>query len=151
MDSLRFSEVGLARDRTPIKSMFLALVVVQALHSLEEYAFRLYEVFPPARFVSGLFSNDLARGFVIFNFGLVAFGLWCYLWPVRRGWPSAIPLAWLWVGIELVNGIGHPSWSLLRGGYTPGVVTALALLWLALSLAHRLRYRLLRGRTSALE
>lgn len=95
-------------------------------------------MFPPARFVSGLFSRDLERGFVIFNLGLVAFGLFCYLWPVRRGWPSGIPLLWLWVGIELANGIVHPSWSLFRGAYTPGVATALLLLPLALSLARRL-------------
>ena len=123
----------------PVKSMFLALVSVQALHSLEEYAFRLYEVFPPARFVSRLFSSDLQRGFVTFNIGLVAFGFWCYLWPVRREWPSAVRVAWLWVGIELVNGIGHPAWSLARRGYTPGVVTSLVLLPLALLLARRLR------------
>lgn len=122
-----------------LKSTFLALVLVQALHSLEEYAFRLYEVFPPARLVSGLFSHDLERGFVMFNAGLVTFGLWCYLWPVRRVWPSAVPLAWLWVGIELLNGVGHPAWSLVRRGYTPGVVTALVLLPLALLLARRLR------------
>jgi len=91
------------------KSTFLMLIMVQALHSLEEYAFRLYDVFPPATFVSSLFSADLQRGFVTFNAGLVAFGFWCYWWPVRRGWPSAVPLAWLWVGIELLNGVGTRS------------------------------------------
>lgn len=123
----------------PFKSTFLALIVLQALHSLEEYAFRLYEVFPPARFVSGLFSSDLRRGFIVFNLGLVAFGVCCYVWPLRRQWRVAIPLAWLWVAIELVNGIGHPAWSVIRHGYTPGVVTALALLPLALFLARQLR------------
>jgi hypothetical protein len=122
-----------------IKPTFLALIVVQACHSVEEYAFRLYDVFPPARFVSGLISDDLRRGFIIFNVGLVAFGIWCYLWPVRREWPTAAALAWFWVGIELVNGIGHPAWTLARRAYTPGVATALLLLPLALLLAHRLR------------
>ena len=117
---------------------FLALVTTQALHSIEEYAFRLYDVFPPARFVSGLISDDRERGFVIFNVGLVAFGVWCYVWPVRRHWASAASVAWLWVCIELVNGVGHPIWSLLERGYTPGVVTALVLLPLALLLARQL-------------
>jgi hypothetical protein len=121
-----------------LKPAFLALVSVQALHSMEEYAFRLYDVFPPARLVSGLISTDLRRGFVIFNVALVAFGFWCYLFPVRRRWPSAAAFAWLWVAIELVNGIGHPAWSLMQGGYTPGLVTALALLPLAVLVAHRL-------------
>lgn len=122
-----------------MQSTFLALVVLQALHSLEEYAFRLYDVFPPARFVSSLFSADLRRGFIVVNVGLVAFGFWCYFWPVRRRWPIAIPLAWLWVTIELINGVGHPAWSLVTRGYTPGVVTALMLLPCALLLAQRLR------------
>jgi uncharacterized protein with HXXEE motif len=118
---------------------FLALVTTQALHSVEEYAFRLYDVFPPARFVSGLISDNRERGFLIFNVGLVAFGVWCYLWPVRRHAASAVSLGWLWVGIELINGVGHPIWSLIERGYTPGVVTAAALLPLALLLARQLR------------
>jgi len=118
---------------------FLGLVTVQAVHSVEEYVGRLYAVFPPARFVSGLFSQDLQRGFLIFNVGLVAFGMWCFLWPLRRHWSSASALAWLWVGIELVNGVGHPLWSLTQRAYTPGVATAPLLLVLALMLARQLR------------
>jgi hypothetical protein len=117
---------------------FAALVVAQAAHSLEEYAGHLYEVFAPARFVSGLISDDLQRGFVILNLSLVAFGTWCFLWPVRRGWRAAPLLCWIWVGIELVNGVGHPLWSLREGAYTPGVASAPVLLVLALSLAIQL-------------
>jgi hypothetical protein len=128
---------------------FLGLVVTQAAHSLEEYAGRLYDVFPPARFVSGLFSTDLQRGFVIFNVLLVAFGVWCLGWPVRRGWPVARPLAWGWVAIELLNGIGHPLWSLRAGAYTPGVATAPLLLLLALYLAAQLTLTSAAGREVA--
>jgi hypothetical protein len=134
--------VGAADDAVAaqrIGATFLALVLVQGLHSIEEYAFRLYDVFLPARFVSGLFSSDLRRGFVAFNCGLFVFGLWAFWWPVRRGWPAATGLVGLWIGIELVNGIGHPAWSLVEGGYTPGVATAPLLLVLALLLARRLR------------
>ena len=98
----------------------------------------MWESFPPARFVSGLVSSDLERGFVIANLALVAFGVWCLLWPVRRGWPSAVPLMWAWVAVEIVNGIGHPLWALRQGGYVPGVATAPLLLALALYLASRL-------------
>jgi hypothetical protein len=124
---------------TRFQSTFLALVVAQVAHSTEEYLGRLYEVFAPARFVSGLISQDLERGFLIFNGLLVLVGFWCVLWPVRRGWPSAVPLAWLWVAIELLNGVGHPLWSLRQQGYTPGAVTAGILLILALYLARQLR------------
>jgi hypothetical protein len=61
------------------------------------------------------------------------------LYPVRRGWPIAVPLVWFWVVIEIVNGIVHPLWSLHEGGYTPGLVTAPILLLLAIYLANQLR------------
>jgi hypothetical protein len=124
---------------TRFQLSFLTLVAIQAAHSVEEYVGRLYDVFPPARLVSGLISHDLKRGFVIFNLGLLSFGLWCFLWPVRRGWPAAIPLVWFWVVIELINGIGHPIWTLIESRYTPGVATAPFLLGLALYLARQLR------------
>ena len=118
---------------------FLALIGCQAAHSVEEYVGRLYENFPPARFAAGLVSQDLERGFVVLNAALVAFGLWCVFWPVRRQWASAVPLAWLWIAIETVNGVGHPIWSLRRSEYTPGVATAPLLLALALYLGWQLR------------
>jgi hypothetical protein len=96
------------------------------------------------RFVSGLISHDHQRAFVIGNIALVTFGLYCFLGPVRRQWPSAVPLAWLWVVIELANGISHPLWSLAQLRYTPGVATAPLLLALALYLAQQL----LAGRAS---
>ena len=131
---------------TRFQAKFLSLVATQAAHSTEEYVGRLYDVFAPARFVSGLISSDLERGFVIFNATLVAFGFWCFLWPIRRDWPSAVPLAWLWVAIELLNGIGHPLWSLRQLRYTPGLATAGILLVLAVSMVPELRAR---GRSSA--
>ena len=121
------------------QGLFLALISAQAAHSLEEYAGRLYDVFPPAVFVSGLLSSDRRRGFIAFNVALVAFGLFCFLGPVRRSWPSAVALAWFWVCIEVVNGVGHPLWSLYQRAYTPGFATAPLLLVLALLLARDLR------------
>jgi hypothetical protein len=129
------SEAAVAR----VQRGFLGLVLAQAAHSLEEYTFRLYETFPPARFVSRLVSADRARGFLAINVALVAFGGWCVLGPVRRRSASAAGLMWTWVALELVNGVGHPLWSIANGGYTPGVATAPVLLVLALVLARRLR------------
>ncbi len=120
---------------------FLALVATQAAHSLGEYVGRLWEVFVPARLLSGLVSRNLETGFVIINVSIVAFGFWCFLWPVRRQWPSAVPFVWFWVVLDLVNGIGHPVWSLRQHAYTPGVATALLLLVLAVYLARQLVVR----------
>jgi hypothetical protein len=113
-------------------------VLIQAAHSVEEYAGRLWESFPPARFVSGLVSSDLERGFLIANVTLVTVGLACWLWPVRRGWTIGVPIAWTWVLIESLNAIGHPLWTLRQGRYTPGVATAPILGVLAWRLATRL-------------
>ena len=124
---------------TRVQAGFGALVLTQAAHSVEEYLGKLWESFPPARAVSGLIFQDLERGFLVFNLALVAFGVWCFLWPVRRGWPSATPLAWGWVVIETINGVGHPLWSRRQGGYTPGVASAPLLLILALHLAGQRR------------
>jgi hypothetical protein len=126
---------------TRLQAGFGALILAQAAHSVEEYLGRLWESFPPARAVSGLIFRNLELGFLAFNLALVGFGVWCFLGPVRREWPSAVPLAWGWVAIETINGIGHPLWSLRQGGYTPGVVTAPVLLILALHLARQLRLR----------
>jgi hypothetical protein len=113
---------------------FGLLISAHAAHSVEEYLGRLYLEFPPARMVSSAFSADLRTGFVRFNVLLVAFGVWCWLFPVRRGWRSAGSFIAVWIAIELLNGIGHPAWSLYVGGYTPGVATALVLLPLTLVL-----------------
>jgi hypothetical protein len=118
---------------------FGALIAAQAGHSIEEYFGHLWESFPPARFLTGLVSSNLERAFVVLNVLLLVFGLWCLLYPVRHGWPIAVPLVWFWVAIEVMNGIVHPLWSLHQGGYTPGLATAPLLLLVAIYLAHQLR------------
>lgn len=117
---------------------FLLLILAQAAHSVEEYAFRLYDVFAPARLITSLVSDDLATGFVIANAALVLFGLWCYIARVRVGHRSAGGWVWLWLLIEFVNGIGHPAIVLMRSSYFPGVVMALVLLALSVYLAVRM-------------
>ncbi|HSJ63927.1 MAG TPA: HXXEE domain-containing protein [Gemmatimonadaceae bacterium] len=126
---------------SPARPLFGWLVAAQAAHSVEEYAGRLWESFPPARYLTGIVSSDLEVGFLIINVGLVAFGVWCMFWPVRRGWPAAVPLLWFWVAIQTINGLGHPLWSVMQGGYTPGVLTAVPLLVLALRLGRELTRR----------
>jgi len=124
---------------TRFRLTFAALILVQAAHSVEEYMGRLWDSFPPARLLTGLISPDREWSFVTLNVLLIAFGLWCLLWPVRREWPSAVYLGWAWVIVEAINGIVHPLWTLREGGYTPGVATAPLLLVLAVCLGYQLR------------
>jgi len=113
----------------------LFLIIAQGAHSIEEYNTGLYEVFAPARFVSSLFSNDLALGFAIINTALVTFGLWCWAVPVRSEWHSARGLAWFWALLEFANGTVHSALALSRGAYFPGSATAPLLLVLSVTLA----------------
>ena len=117
------------------KTAFLALIMVQAFHSLEEYAFRLYDVFAPARYLSGLVSHDRSTGFIIINAGILVFGLLCYLGPVRNDGASARILVWLWIVIEIANGIGHAAIAIARWHYFPGAATSPFLLIVAVFLA----------------
>jgi len=121
------------------RNAFLALILTQAGHSTEEYFARLYDVLAPARFISGLLFGDPRIGFVIFNVSLVAFGLWCYVGPVRHSRQSATVIAWFWVVLELLNGATHIIWAMAVGAYRPGLVTAPILMVIALILASALR------------
>ena len=106
------------------RKMFALLIAAQAAHSVEECVFRLFDVFAPARFVSGLFGSDPATGFAIANLGLVLFGVWCYLARVRTPHSSERAYAWSWACLEFANGIGHVMLAAMNGGYFPGVGTA---------------------------
>jgi hypothetical protein len=121
-----------------VRTAFLLLVLAQAAHSLEEYVFRLYDFFAPARFVSGLVSENLALGFAVVNIGIVLFGIWCYVARVRPGHLSAPLWIWPWVAVEAMNGILHPAIALSRRAYFPGAVSAPILAVLSLYLAVRL-------------
>lgn len=113
---------------------FLILVLVQGLHSIEEYFGKLWESFPPARVLCGIVSDNLVTGFLIINIGLIVFGLWCWFFPIRKNYYYAQFLIWFWIILELINGIGHPIWTFLQKEYTPGMLTAPILLFLTIYL-----------------
>lgn len=113
----------------PIRSgLFLAIVIFQGFHSLEEYFGQLWENFPPARFLCGLVSDDLETGFMVINIGLFVAGMVVWFFIVRKDRSFTHLFIGLWIAIELINGVGHPLWSLYRGKYEPGVITAPLLL-----------------------
>ncbi len=125
--------------RAKSRYLFLALVVVQAAHSVEEYASRLWEVLAPARLLSGLVSSNLPFGFVVFNAALILFGFWCYWTRIRTPHPSGRAWAWFWTILEAGNGTGHLVLAAESGGYFSGAATAPLLLltavWLGTTLA----------------
>ena len=121
---------------------FFLLIAAQAAHSAEEYLFRLYDRFAPARAASealGPLGLERPAGFLAVNAALILFGLWCWLARVRPARGAWRGLAWFWILLEAANAIGHFALAALAGGYFPGVATAPLLLAAALWLAVRLR------------
>jgi len=117
-----------------VKWTFFALVMIQGLHSIEEFIGKLWENFQPARILCSLVSDNLVTGFLIINIGLFIFGLWCWIFPIRKGYFYSQFLIWFWIVLELINGIGHPIWTFMQGTYTPGILTSSFLLVLAIVL-----------------
>jgi hypothetical protein len=126
---------------TRARKIFLALILAQVAHSIEEYVFELYAVLLPARVISGYLSSNLAVGFAIANAALISFAFWCYLARVRPGHPAARFWAWFWSILEIANGTAHLVYAAARGGYFPGAATAPVLLLLAAALVVTLRTR----------
>lgn len=120
--------------------LFAALILAQAVHSIEEYWFRLYDALPPARYVSEALGLDRPLGFIVANVALVSFGLWCWLARVRPGHPSARAFAWFWALLEIANGLAHGALAVAAGGYFPGLATAPLLLAIGGALAWRLAF-----------
>ncbi len=120
-----------------IKIAFPVLVLVQALHSIEEYIGRLWEVYAPAKFITSLVSNDHEKGFVILNICLFTFGLVSWLVAVRNYSFAIVPI-WFLTVMEIINSIGHMVWAVLEKGYVPGVATAPTLFVIAFYLVKQL-------------
>jgi len=122
-----------------IPAVFLLLIILQAIHSAEEFIFRFYERFPPMKF---LYQNApyLAKpAFAIFNALLVLMGMVCfYYWvePARKG---ARRVVWVWIIIESVNVVAHLVWAVLTGGYNPGLVTGVLFVPVLIYLCYSMR------------
>jgi len=132
-----------------IQTAFLLIVLVQGLHSTEEYVGRLWEVFPPARYLTSLVSSDLETGFLVINVAIFVAGIFCWFFLIRHKYPISYGLIWCWIIIEMINGIGHPVWSLSIKRYTPGLITALLLLFLSIYLVRLILFTRSIGRGTA--
>ena len=93
-------------------TLFLILVLLQALHSMEEYYGRLWENFPPATFLTGLVSKNLETGFLIINIGIFVIGILLWVLIVNPNRDAARYVITVWIAIEIINGIGHPFWAM---------------------------------------
>lgn len=111
-----------------VKSAFLLLIACQAIHSIEEIYFKLWEVFAPARYISNLISDDPNFGFTIANLVVVSLGLICCVLVFKSNAAFVRAVIWVWVIIEYLNFGVHSLQSLIKASYFPGVYTAPLLL-----------------------
>lgn len=126
-----------------LKRAFLMLIVLQAAHSIEEYVFKFYEVFAPARLINNLLPGFSRPGFIAFNVLLVCLGLFCYIYWIRPAKPRARVAIWFWIVIESYNAIAHTVWMIVGAGYNPGLISALLFFPLTGYLAYGMRHTMI--------
>jgi hypothetical protein len=122
-----------------IRAAFLALILLQAVHSTEEFIFKFYEKFPPMRFIYQDIPNLAKPAFAIANLFLFFIGLSCFYYWVKPERKGARTVIWVWVIIESFNVIAHFVWALLIRGYNPGLVTGTLFVPLLVYLCYLMR------------
>lgn len=112
----------------PVTNAFFWLITAQLIHALEEYAFELWVVFAPARYLSGLVSENVEFGYILINITIILAGYFCCFKIIATGsnWTNFIILFWLF--FETGNGLGHIVLSGLLGYHIPGLFTSPLLL-----------------------
>src|SRR4051812_31690686 len=122
-----------------IPSAFLLLIVLQAVHSAEEFIFNFYDVFPPMMFLYRHSSHLAKPAFVVFNVLLLVAGLICWFRWVRSARWGARAVVWIWIGAEALNAVAHLVWAGLSRAYNPGLVTGLGFVPIVAYLCYLLR------------
>jgi hypothetical protein len=112
---------------------FLALTVLQAIHSAEEIVTRLFDRMPVVtgrihevfKFIPVI--NMTRPTFITLNILIVLFlSIICFFVYRRRKW--ALVVARIAALVEIVNGLLHISAAAYTGAYFPGAVSAVGLL-----------------------
>lgn len=106
-----------------IRIAILSLIVIQVIHSTEEYIFGFYKQFPVFVFYNKEFSTVGQGMFFAFNVSLLVLLIFCFLLAFFQWWRLRFPI--IFAIIELANGIYHLLWTTVSGKYFPGVVSGL--------------------------
>ena len=122
-----------------IKTAFLAMIVLQTIHSIEEFIFKIYAVSPQMKLVFQ-YAPDLAKpAFVASNLLLNLFGFICFFYWVRPAKPAARRVVWLGLGVQFVTVAGHFIWTIKVSGYHPGLATVPLFIPLIIYVVYQLR------------
>ena len=122
-----------------IPPAFLSLIILQAIHSAEEFIFRFYERFPPMRLIYQDAPHLAKPAFAISNALLFFAGLICFYYWVRPARKGARTVVWVWIVLESVNVIAHFVWAFLIRGYNPGLATVILFVPVLIYLSHLMR------------
>ena len=106
-----------------ITTATLCLIIIQVIHSTEEYILAFYKQFPGFIFYDNAFSTVGQGMFFAFNISLVALLIFCFLLAFFQWWRFRFPI--IFATIELINGIYHLVWTIVLGKYFPGVLSGL--------------------------
>jgi len=118
--------------------LFLLLILAHALHATEEYFGKLWEVYTPAIYICNLISSNPRNGFLIINSIFIIVGLVYWRFSIQKNDSTSYSLIWIWVVLQTMNVIGHISWTIYKGAYTPGIITTFIILLLVILLVKQL-------------
>ena len=120
--ALTLARPGLSEDqalRDRAAQLFLVGVAIQCLHFVEEFLWAFHVRLPE---LLGL-TPWTAEFFVAFNV------VWIAIWiasgvALRNGMRIALVPIWFFAIAAVANGIAHPVFSAVTGGYFPGLATS---------------------------
>jgi hypothetical protein len=122
-----------------VRVSFLVLVILQAIHSAEEFIFNFYDRFPPMRFLYQKAPYLAKPAFAIANAVLILVGFICFYYWVQPGRRGATVVVWIWIIMESLNVVAHSVWAVSIGGYNPGFLTALLFVPVLIYLCYLMR------------
>jgi uncharacterized protein with HXXEE motif len=121
----------------PTREMMLTYataVFVQCLHLIEEYRTGFYSVFPPM--LGGQAWSP--ERFLTFNLAWLAVFVVAGIGMTTARRPAFLVALFLALGGGVANGLGHLALAAQRGGYFPGVYTAVPALFAGSALLRKL-------------
>jgi len=107
-----------------LRSAFLVMIAVQAVHAIEEFIFDFWDIFPPMRAVYGGTPGLGEIVFIGFHALLIGLGVVCYRRWVRRGGAGARAVVGWGVAVQSFTLALHAAWFLTELRYQPGLATA---------------------------
>ena len=119
---LTLSRAGVNASKAELRAAVrtaLGLILIQAAHFVEEFATGFHQRFPELLSL----TPWSPQFFVSFNLSWLA--IWSLsIWGLAARRKSALFPLWFLDVSSAANGVAHPLFSVLTGGYFPGLVTA---------------------------